>query len=87
MAGKPLLAHSIIHARQVSAFRCIVVSTDDAEINSLARELGAEVVLRPPEISGDKASSNFVPCHGREAKPLCDRFQMKVGHEMSHTLI
>ncbi len=35
----------------------IVVSTDDREIGAVAEDWGAEVIPRPPELSGDEASS------------------------------
>ena len=63
LAGKPLLAHSILHAKQTPSITRIVVSTDDDEIAAVAREWGAEVVPRPPEISGDKASSESALLH------------------------
>jgi len=57
VAGRPLLAHSITAARGTPAITRVVVSTDDPEIGRVAREYGAEVLWRPPEISGDAASS------------------------------
>lgn len=41
----------------------IVVSTDDPEITAVAREHGADVVKRPPEISGDCATSESALLH------------------------
>jgi YrbI family 3-deoxy-D-manno-octulosonate 8-phosphate phosphatase len=61
--GKPLLAHSIEHARQAPSVTRIVVSTDDAEIAAVARRHGAEVVTRPAEISGDAAGSEAALLH------------------------
>lgn len=57
VGGKPLLAHSIEHAKRAEAISRIVVSTDDADIARIATEYGAEVVWRPEEISGDTATS------------------------------
>jgi CMP-N-acetylneuraminic acid synthetase len=56
-AGKPLLVHSIDVAAKVPAIRRILVSTDDAETADIARAAGAEVVVRPPELSGDHATT------------------------------
>jgi YrbI family 3-deoxy-D-manno-octulosonate 8-phosphate phosphatase len=61
--GKPLLAHSIEHARQAPSVGRVVVSTDDAEIAAVARRYGAEVVERPAEISGDAAASEAALLH------------------------
>ena len=55
LAGKPLLAWSIDVAKQVSEIDRIIVSTDDAEIASVAREYGAEVYARPPQLATDEA--------------------------------
>src|SRR5436190_22717791 len=57
IAGKPLVAHSILHARRAPGITRVVVSTDDPEIGAVSREYGAEVIPRPAELSGDKASS------------------------------
>jgi CMP-N-acetylneuraminic acid synthetase len=57
--GKPLIAHSIEVAFQAQSIDRVVVSTDDENIAEIAKMNGAEVpFLRPPEISGDKASDN-----------------------------
>ena len=42
------------------------VSTDDQEIARLAAQEGAEVIQRPPEISGDTASSEAALLHALE---------------------
>jgi len=56
-AGKPLLMHSIDVAQKVPAIGRILVTTDDAETADLARGAGAEVVVRPVELSGDHATT------------------------------
>ena len=61
--GKPLLAHTIGHARQAPSVTRVVVLTDDAEIAAVARKYGAEVVDRPAEISGDTAGSESALLH------------------------
>lgn len=55
-AGHPLIAYSIAAAKQSDLVTRIIVSTDDEEIASTARRLGAETpFLRPDEFSGDHA--------------------------------
>jgi len=66
LTGKPLIAHTIEHARQARAVNRVVVSTDDPEIASVSQLYGAEVVFRPPEISGDIASSESALLHALE---------------------
>jgi len=63
VAGKPLLAHSIQQAFASGVVDRVLVSTDDTEIASVSWQHGAEVVWRPPELSGDKASSESALLH------------------------
>ncbi|MDL2307398.1 acylneuraminate cytidylyltransferase family protein [Desulfovibrio sp. OttesenSCG-928-C06] len=61
--GKPLLAWSIDAAKaSANVTRCLVSSEDD-EILSVAREYGAEPLRRPLEFSGDTATSVEVVTH------------------------
>jgi YrbI family 3-deoxy-D-manno-octulosonate 8-phosphate phosphatase len=63
IAGKPLLAYTIEHARSTPSIDRVVVSTDDVEIGTVAARYGAEVIWRPGEISGDRASSEAALLH------------------------
>jgi N-acylneuraminate cytidylyltransferase len=57
LAGFPLIAYSIKAALKSRLIDRVIVSTDSEEYANIAREYGAEVpFLRPPEISGDKAT-------------------------------
>lgn len=53
LGGKPLIAHSIEVAKQVGAVKSVFVSTDDEEIAAVARQYGAVVIYRPPELARD----------------------------------
>ena len=66
VGGKPLLAWSIEQARQTPQVIRVFVSTDSAKIATVARNYGAEVIMRPPEISGDTASSESCLVHALE---------------------
>lgn len=62
--GKPLLTYSLEMVRQVSFDGDIVVSTDSEQIKAVAAQTsGIEVVDRPQEISGDKASTELALLH------------------------
>lgn len=54
IAGKPLIAYSILQALASKRITRVVVSTDDQEIAQVAREWGAEVpFIRPEWCAGD----------------------------------
>ena len=48
MYGKPLLAHSIEHARASALISRVIVSTDSVEYAAIAREYGGETPFLPP---------------------------------------
>ena len=64
IAGKPLIAWSILHARESACITRVVVSTDDAEIASVAEQWGAEVpFVRPSEYAQDASPDIDVVRH------------------------
>ena len=63
IAGKPLIVHSIEYAFSSRLINEVVVSTDDSEIAKIARNAGAEVMIRPPEFSTDSATTESVIQH------------------------
>jgi N-acylneuraminate cytidylyltransferase len=63
VAGKPLLGHILLAAKAATLVDRLVVSTDDDEIAVAAKLFGADVVMRPTEISGDNASSEAALLH------------------------
>lgn len=62
--GRPMLAWSIDAARASSLFDHVLVSTDDREIATVARDWKAEVpFVRPDELSDDHAGTTEVVGH------------------------
>lgn len=61
--GHPLVAWTISAARGCPLIEGTFVSTDDREIGAVAVRYGAEVIWRPAEISGDRASSESALIH------------------------
>ena len=56
LAGKPLLAHSILQARESGVFAVVAVSSDSDAILDAAREWGVDhVVRRPAALASDAA--------------------------------
>ena len=64
VGGLPLVARAILSCKQVAEIDQVWVSTDDEEIAAVARSFGAQVIDRPQELSGDKASSESALLHG-----------------------
>lgn len=62
--GKPLICHSIDHARALSEDALICVSTDSEEIRRVAEDHGLHVpFLRPAELATDRSGSREVMIH------------------------
>ncbi len=65
--GKPLIAYSIELAKQVPEFDAVIVSSDDEEILSVAKQYGAEPLVRPSEFAEDDTQDDPVLIHALEA--------------------
>lgn len=63
LCGKPLVAWSILHARNARAISSVWVSSDDEETLAIAESLGANRIQRPARISGDDATSESAWLH------------------------
>ena len=55
LAGKPLIAHSIDAAKEISSINKIFVSTEDPEIASIAEQNQAVVIHRPSSLASDNS--------------------------------
>jgi len=63
ICGLPLIAHSIMAAKQACRVNRVVVSTDAPEIMEISANYGADIVERPVELAGDMASSEAALLH------------------------
>jgi CMP-N,N'-diacetyllegionaminic acid synthase len=63
IGDKPLIAHSILQAKEAKLINNVYVSTNDFEIAQTARNYGAKIIHRPDELSGDTASSESALIH------------------------
>ncbi|MCR9140714.1 MAG: acylneuraminate cytidylyltransferase family protein [bacterium] len=72
--GKPLIAWSIDAARESKLLSEFFVSTDDEEIARVARECGAPVLMRPPELATDESKTVDLLQHLAGQKPEMDAF-------------
>jgi N-acylneuraminate cytidylyltransferase len=59
VAGKPLIAYSILHAQACPSITRIVVSTDDDEIAEVARRYGAEVPFKRPAAAASDTATDL----------------------------
>ena len=65
--GKPIMAYSIETALATGLFDQVIVSTDNEEIASVAREFGAETpFVRPADLADDHTGTNLVIKHAIE---------------------
>lgn len=71
IAGKPLIAWTIEAAKESRLIERYVVSTEDKKITEIARDYGAEVLLRPDYLAGDKTATLDVLRHAVSVIP-CD---------------
>ena len=61
--GKPLIAHSIEFAMNSGVIDKLIVSTDSDDIAAVAKQYGAEVMMRPAELATDTAKTAPVLLH------------------------
>lgn len=61
--GRPLLEWSILQAKLTNRIDEVAVSSDSDEILSIAKKLGAKIIERPADISGDRATSESALQH------------------------
>lgn len=75
-AGKPLIAYAIEAARNSGLFEHVIVTTDDEEIASISRLLGAETpFVRPPALADDYTPTVPVIAH---AIKVCQSLDWKI---------
>ncbi len=63
LGGRPLLAHTIVHAHTAARVDEIYVSTEDPTIAEVATSFSAQVIARPDELAADTVSSEAVLEH------------------------
>lgn len=63
LAGKPLLVYTLEQIGKLPEIDHAVVSTDDPEIASVAKENGVRAVVRPRELATDSAPTEWALLH------------------------
>jgi CMP-N-acetylneuraminic acid synthetase len=64
--GKPLIARAIAAARNAGLVDDVIVSSDCPDILAVARNCGADTVLRPADLAEDTSSSEVALLHALE---------------------
>lgn len=80
LAGKPLIQYTIEAAISSACFAKVIVSTDDEAISTIALSVGAEVLKRPSNISGDSARSEDA------VLDVLDQLK-ELGHQYKHFIL
>jgi N-acylneuraminate cytidylyltransferase len=63
VAGKPLIAWSIIAAQKAAVVDAVYVTTDDDEIARISHDYGAQIIQRPAALASDEATSEAALVH------------------------
>ncbi len=63
LAGRPMVVHTIAHARAAALITRILVSTDCPRVRRAAEDEGVEVIDRPSELAGDTATVDAAARH------------------------
>lgn len=66
--GIPLLAYSVFQAKRSKRVTEVVVSTNDAAIADVARRHGGDVIDRPADLSGPRATSESALLHALDTR-------------------
>ena len=66
LGGIPLLGRCINAALKSVSIQAVYVSTNDSDIATVAKQYGADVIMRPSELSTDTACSEEALLHGLE---------------------
>jgi len=70
VGGRSLVERAVDACRAARLVEAVYVSTDDAEIAARAEAAGGKVIMRPPELSGDTASSESALLHALDQLSL-----------------
>lgn len=67
IAGRPMLAWTVDHARAAASVDRVVLTTDGQRLAAIGRTLGLEVIERPAELASDTATVDSAARHAVEA--------------------
>lgn len=73
LGGKPLAQWTFEAALAAGSIGKVLLSTDDADLIALARQMGLDVLERPQDLAGDHASSVDVALHALDCERASGR--------------
>lgn len=75
LSGHPMIAYSIMAARDCTKIDRVIVTTDSPEIAEIATSYGAEVpFMRPPELAGDLSPAIDYMTHALDQLAALDNY-------------
>ncbi|MHA2247502.1 MAG: acylneuraminate cytidylyltransferase family protein [Candidatus Hodarchaeales archaeon] len=75
LLGKPLIAYTIEVALKSTKLNRVIVTTDDSEIASVSRDLGAEIIMRPDELAMDDSPTIDALIHTLDSLNQTDHYE------------
>lgn len=63
LLGRPLIEYTLDHALAAETLDAVVLTTDSAEAQALARRRGVDVIQRPPQLASDTATVDAAARH------------------------
>ena len=76
LRGHPMIAYSIIAARECTNIDRVIVSTDSSKIAEIAKSYGAEVpFMRPPKLAGDLSPAIDYMAHACDQLAALDNYK------------
>ncbi|HLF51233.1 acylneuraminate cytidylyltransferase family protein [Flavobacterium sp.] len=76
LGDRPLIAHAIACAKSAKNIKRLIVSTDSEETATIARQFGAEVIIRPSSLAED--TSNVITAVNHVYEALQETFDVIV---------
>lgn len=75
--GRPLLAYPILAAKHSKLIKEIYMTTDSKKLADVARQWGAKIIMRPPELGQDEKHAEAM-VHGYEVIRDLERIDPKI---------
>ena len=78
LAGKPLISYTISEVKKSKFISKVIVSTDNKQIEKIAKNLGSETIIRAKKLAQDNSSSLSVVQHVIKNLELSNNFDTDI---------